>query len=311
MASQHGSPLVTIAIPTYNRADRYLREALESARTQTYPRLEIIVSDNCSSDGTPALVTSIADSRLRYFRHPTNVGSNRNCNFCLQEATGEYFLLLCDDDLIDADFIETCMTAGPRPLDPGIIRTGVRLIDAKGRVLHEMPNMIGGRSTDAFFREWLAGRVPFYLCNTLFHTRRLREIGGFLSKHCLYDDVMAAVRLAAAYGRVDVPDVKASARQHESKLGFTADIGEWCEDSLLLLDLMCQLATEDSALIRREGMRTFARRNYSRAAAIRSPLRRLMAYVIVFRMFHYRYPPPLHLRRRLHPRRLKRLLQMG
>jgi glycosyltransferase involved in cell wall biosynthesis len=67
-------PLVSIAIPTYNRADCYLRQSLESALRQTYPKVEILVSDNCSGDDTEEFVTGIADRRLKYFRHERNIG---------------------------------------------------------------------------------------------------------------------------------------------------------------------------------------------------------------------------------------------
>jgi glycosyltransferase involved in cell wall biosynthesis len=294
-----------------------LPKAIESARNQTYPNLEIIVSDNCSIDHTERLVTGIIDSRIRHFKHPMNIGSNKNLNFCLKEAKGEHFLLLCDDDLIDEDFIETCMKAAQYKTDTGVILTGVRLIDAKGRVRSERPNMTSGYPTDAFFRAWFAGKAPLYLCNTLFNTKRFREIDGFRSKHNLYDDVMAIVQLAAKYGRIDIHEIKASPRLHESKLGLAAEIADWCEDSLILLDLMCDLVSENRALIRQEGMRVFSRRNYSRARVIRSPLKRFMAYMIVFKKFNYRHPPPLY-PRRFHPQRLrgirmkmKRLLSMG
>jgi glycosyltransferase involved in cell wall biosynthesis len=308
------SPLVTIAIPTYNRADRYLRQALESACNQTYPYLDILVADNCSVDGTAALVTSMADTRIRYCKHPVNIGASNNLNFCVQEAKGHYFLLLCDDDLIDADFVETCLSAvRPGAEDVGIIRTGVRVIDANGHVISERPNMVGGCSTADFFRGWFTGQTPIYLCNTLFHTARLQEIGGFRSRHFLYDDDMAIMRLAAMHGRIDIPDVKASARLHHAELSFAAKVGDWCEDALLLLELMCQLTSDQHAVVRREGRRFFARANYSRAQAVRSPLQRLLAYWVVFRTF--RYPPPLY---HFYPQRLrglrsrvKRLLGIG
>ena len=62
-------PLVTIGIPTYNRADGYLKEALESALRQTYENVEIIVSDNCSTDHTDVLVANYKDPRLKYVKH--------------------------------------------------------------------------------------------------------------------------------------------------------------------------------------------------------------------------------------------------
>jgi glycosyltransferase involved in cell wall biosynthesis len=297
-------PLVTIAIPTYNRADRYLRLALESAQRQTYPNLEIIVSDNCSVDDTEKLITEITDSRIRYFRHKINIGPNNNLNFCLQQARGVFFLLLCDDDLLDDDFIETCMNAIHCDADVGIITTGVRIINSNGELIRQRANMGGGSTASDFFIGWLTGKAPLYLCNTLLHTERLKNIGGFQSKYNLYDDTMAIFHLATKFGRVHIRDIKASQRLHESKLSFLSRISEWCEESLALLDLMCDLVSEKSVQIRQQGMRVLSRRNYFRARAVRSPLKRSIAYMIVFKKFHYRYPPPIF-RRRLHPRRLR------
>ena len=305
-------PFVTIAIPTYNRADCYLRQALQSARNQTYSNLEIIVSDNCSVDDTEMVVTSIADLRLRYFKHPSNIGATKNFNFCLKEAKGEYFLLLSDDDLIDDDFVDISVKAIDGESDIGVIRTGIRTIDANGKVLGERLNMAGGYPTDAFFRAWFAGKAPVYLCNTLFHTKRLSELGGFGSKYNLYDDAIAHMVLAAKYGRIDVQEVKASARLHEAEMTFAADIHEWCEESLTLLDLMCELVSENRTLIRREGMQFFSRVNYFRARAVKSSLKRLIAYMIVFKMFNYRYPPSLYPRRlRGIKVKMKQLLSAG
>ena len=89
----------------------FFRQALESALAQNYELLEIIVSDNCSTDDTESLVQSYSDPRIRYFRHEKNIDPNDNFNFCLQKATGAYFLLLHDDDLIDSTFVRECITA--------------------------------------------------------------------------------------------------------------------------------------------------------------------------------------------------------
>lgn len=84
-------PLVTIGIPTYNRADGYLKGAIQSALDQTYPNLEIFISDNCSSDNTGLLVKSFADPRIRYHRHDVNIGGNNNFNYCVEKARGSIF----------------------------------------------------------------------------------------------------------------------------------------------------------------------------------------------------------------------------
>ena len=128
-------PLVSIAVPTYNRANSFLKESLASAINQTYQNIEIIVSDNCSTDNTELVVKSFNDRRIRYFRQKENIGPINNANYCLDQAKGVYFTLLHDDNLIENDFIEICLKSVGYSEDIGVIRTGTRLIDAEGNML--------------------------------------------------------------------------------------------------------------------------------------------------------------------------------
>ncbi len=66
--NEHIFPLVTIGIPTFNRADSYLKYSLKSAVSQTYSNIEIIVSDNASTDNTETFVKSFNDPRIRYIQ---------------------------------------------------------------------------------------------------------------------------------------------------------------------------------------------------------------------------------------------------
>ena len=293
--SSIGRPLVTIAIPTYNRADYFLKQALKSALDQTYQNIEIIVSDNCSTDNTESVVRDFSDSKIQYFRQTTNIGANNNFNFCVQVAKGEYFLLLQDDDLIDPDFIEVCLKGASYATNYGIIRTGTRIIDEGGSINDTFSNNVSGLSTVEFFRGWFAGKTALYLCSTLFNTKGLKEIGGFKSKHNLFQDVVAEVQLAARFGRVDIRDVKASFRKHGIEMTFSVKVSMWCEDSLELLELMCDLVSDRQDIIRDEGFHFFARLNYRRARAVRPTVQRMIAYLIVFRMFKYKYLPPIFL----------------
>lgn len=291
-------PLVTIGIPTYNRANKYLTHALQSALNQTYDNIEIIVADNCSTDNTEAVVNRFVDERderIQYFKHPKNIGANNNFNFLVNQAHGHYFLLLHDDDLIDNDFIETCIKAANFSTDIGIIRTGTGIIDASGSVINRRPNMAQGLSTEDFFLAWFEGKTALFLCSTLFNTKRLKEIGGFQSKRHLFQDVIAEVRLAAMFGRADVQDVKASFRKHPDVTTVTSAVISWCEDSLMLLDIMCGLASTKREAVRDQGMRFFARLNYRRAAVIKPLIKRLLTYVFVFRIFRYCCLPPAKL----------------
>ncbi|MFL6652191.1 MAG: glycosyltransferase family 2 protein [Sulfurifustaceae bacterium] len=285
-------PSVTIAIPTYNRAGTYLRPCLEGALRQTYANIEIVVSDNGSTDETGAVVARFNDPRIRYFRQPRNIGPNENFNFCLRRGRGDYFLLLLDDEQIDPDFVEICMHAAEGRTDVALIRTGVRAINANGLVIGEMLNNARSRSLADLFLDWFASRTALYLCSTLFNRTALLDVGGFRSRHNLFQDVVALVRVAARGPRIEVPVVKATTRRHEGQYSHTAGVCAWCEDSLDLLDLMCVLAGEREEEIRRRGARFFARIGYSRASTVRSPGARFRAYGLVWRMFGYRHLPP-------------------
>jgi glycosyltransferase involved in cell wall biosynthesis len=97
--------LVTVGIPTRNRSG-YLMRAIESVLAQTYSRIEIVVSDNDSQDDTWQRLQALNDPRLRAIRQENNVGMVGNFNACLDAATGELFLMLSDDDLLEPTAIE-------------------------------------------------------------------------------------------------------------------------------------------------------------------------------------------------------------
>jgi glycosyltransferase involved in cell wall biosynthesis len=90
------APLVSVVMPVYNGA-RYLRQALESALTQTYRPLEIVVVDDGSTDDTPALLAEFGD-KIRSIRQQ-NSGSAAARNAALRAARGELIAFLDADDL--------------------------------------------------------------------------------------------------------------------------------------------------------------------------------------------------------------------
>jgi glycosyltransferase involved in cell wall biosynthesis len=105
MMQQPVSPRLTIVIPTLNRA-HCLARAIDSALAQVDADIEIIVSDNGSSDGTAAVIARYDDPRLRKFRHEATMPPQAHGNFLLDASRGEFFLGLSDDDYIDPDFAQ-------------------------------------------------------------------------------------------------------------------------------------------------------------------------------------------------------------
>ncbi|MBI2995691.1 MAG: glycosyltransferase family 2 protein [Candidatus Melainabacteria bacterium] len=103
--------LVSVGITTYNRPNTLLL-ALRSVINQSYKNLEIIVSNDCSTDlQTENIARNYMkkDSRIKYFCHKEHKGVTLNFNFTVSKASGEYFMWLCDDDWIDSNYIAQCL----------------------------------------------------------------------------------------------------------------------------------------------------------------------------------------------------------
>lgn len=90
---------VSVCIPTY-RGAAHIRAAVESVLTQTFADFELLIVDDNSPDDTFAIASSYHDPRVRCLRNPQNLGPEGNWNRCLAEATGRYFKLLPQDDLL-------------------------------------------------------------------------------------------------------------------------------------------------------------------------------------------------------------------
>ena len=105
------NPLLTIAIPTFNRP-KFLKEALNSAVNQsTKEYYEIIVIDNSFDKEIIKKVDKLVNTfshlkNIRFYRNENNIGMFGNWNECLKKANGKYITLLNDDDLLDFHFVE-------------------------------------------------------------------------------------------------------------------------------------------------------------------------------------------------------------
>jgi len=110
--SEDRQPILTIAVPTYNRSTKlaFLLTNLAPQLTNK-PRVELIISDNCSPDDTPFVVKSFVDAglRCRYIRNREDIGPDGNFLQCYEMASGEYVWIFSDDDVILPGCVDTIL----------------------------------------------------------------------------------------------------------------------------------------------------------------------------------------------------------
>lgn len=104
--------MISIVTPTFNRKEM-LKDVIESVKSQTYTDFELIIVDDCSSDGTEQMMTAYKDDpRIHYFRNQKNMGPGFNRNFGFKQAKGDYVIFMDDDDYYtDSHFFEKAVNA--------------------------------------------------------------------------------------------------------------------------------------------------------------------------------------------------------
>ena len=130
-------PKISVLVPVFN-GERYLAECLDSVLAQDWPDFELLIGDNCSTDGTVAIIERYAarDSRLRWWRNSSNLGMAGNFNACLHQARGEYVkYVLHDDKLMAASALR--LMAGVLDQHPSValVASATQLLDAQSRPL--------------------------------------------------------------------------------------------------------------------------------------------------------------------------------
>jgi GT2 family glycosyltransferase len=225
---------VTIAIPTYNRR-AYLEAAVASSLAQTYPHIEVVVSDNASTDDTAEWLQQQRDPRLVMLSQSTNLGMMGNWDACLARAQGSYFLLLSDDDLLEPEAVARMVavfeSAGNESL--GMVYGRADIIGPQGEILSQGAMAPTREPASETIQGFFLSRRPTYPCTILLRTADLRAAGGYsyagLTLSC---DARAWMAAALRHGHVGfVPEVVAQYRVHPGRLTSQSHIETWLDNN--------------------------------------------------------------------------------
>jgi glycosyltransferase involved in cell wall biosynthesis len=109
-------PLVTVCVITYN-SSKFILETLDSIKAQTYGNIELIVSDDCSTDNTVSICQEWINKNTKYFKRccidhgEINRGIPANCNKGIKQCFGEWVKLIAGDDILAPTCIEDLVNA--------------------------------------------------------------------------------------------------------------------------------------------------------------------------------------------------------
>jgi glycosyltransferase involved in cell wall biosynthesis len=161
-------PLVSVGVPTFNSGKRIVT-ALMSVLHQEYPNLEVIISDNCSSDNTQAVCTELCRDHpdLRYFRQKENIGLVPNFEFVLSQASGDLFMWIADDDSLEPGILQKYVDFLTRHPDYTLVSGQIRYWSEDGAVFDEkdftMDDNSGDRRVIRFYSKVKYGAIYYGL----------------------------------------------------------------------------------------------------------------------------------------------------
>lgn len=198
------APLVSIAIPCYKA--RFLKEAISSVLSQTYHNIEVIVVNDQSPENISGIIASFSDSRIRYYINDKNIGAENpanNWNKCLSYARGEYFCLLCDDDIYEPDFVEQMLFLAKKHPNADVFRSRANFINAAGKELNRYASAPEWESMEDYLWHVCRDYRSQTISEWFYRTKVLKENNGYaLLPLAWYADYLSIYRFSRKGGIV-------------------------------------------------------------------------------------------------------------
>lgn len=202
------TPPVSIVVTCFNQG-RYVAGALDSLRAQNYPDLQLIITDDASTDSSVAAVErwarAHADIRVTLLPNPTNIGVCRSLNLALGHVTGDYVgFLAADDEWLPGKLLNDISLLQRLPNSAGVVYSDAYLIDEDGKLLDATylaryyPNFQSQPPAGRILEQYMAGG-NFVHPGTIVLRRECFERVGYFDESLLFEDYDFCLRLADQY----------------------------------------------------------------------------------------------------------------
>lgn len=202
-------PLVTVRVLTYN-SSRFLIEALESVKNQTYKNIELVISDDCSTDNSVEISRKwLSENKERFVRSEVltvekNTGVSANCNRTISWAQGEWLGGVAGDDILLPTAIEEFVNYVSEHHDAHVVVGGTIKIDEDSKEIHEGKSCL----TPPFYyadnysakKQFNLITKCFFACgpSTFVSLKAIKAVGGYDERFPMLEDYPIYIKLTHA-----------------------------------------------------------------------------------------------------------------
>ena len=221
-------PLVTLALFAYNQ-EKFIREAVDSVLNQEYSNLEIILSDDCSTDSTFEIINSIVSAysgphKIIINKNPVNLGLTKHFSEIVSRSRGEIIVVAAGDDIsLPLRVSKTVDIFSTNPEATIVSFTDV-VIDEFGTKLNKSKKQAQKKIRKSILEDYISGCAPHLSGASRGFKKKIFDIFGELNEACPTEDTPCILRgLMIGYGLVS-PECGIYYRQHDNNLSGVASL---------------------------------------------------------------------------------------
>lgn len=191
-------------MPVFNGAP-VVEAAIKSLLNQSFTDFELIIGDNCSTDGTSNIVQNFSsrDKRIKYFRHEKNQGGLFNFEFVKDHALGQYFMWAAHDDMWDVNYLQSAIKVLNEESNIGFVFPSFKLasikLGFKKRMNSQYFKFIESDNSDARVLSYVNLHHSVHKCNLVYSLFRREQFEEVYKKQNLENDGLLSTLLLSHF----------------------------------------------------------------------------------------------------------------
>ena len=218
--------IFSIGIPAFKGV--FLSECLDSIINQTYDNFEIIIVNDASPDNIYDIVHEKNDKRIKYFENEKNFGVENvidNWNKCLYLASGDYFILMGDDDLLAKNYLDEFAFRIRQHPEFKVYHCRSKIVNEQNEVIQLTPSLpVVENIFDLIWARMCGFRLQF-ISDFVYQRKELIENGGFVKLPCAwYSDDLTAFRACGKVGIYNINEPLFSYRRSSFTISAKGDV---------------------------------------------------------------------------------------